>query len=119
MSRNEIRLRRHRMTASGADRFRNYNDVLIRHERDMRIKKIMRAFLMFMVILILVGLIFFLWRIEQGDVPFEKKEPEKTSMRPEAAVMTASGRERPFETGLLSCRFIRSAVYAPDSPSTL
>jgi hypothetical protein len=69
MSRNEIRLRRHRMTASGADRFRNYTDVLNRHERNMRIKKIIRVFMMFMVILILVGLIFVLWRIEQGGSP--------------------------------------------------
>ncbi|HZY79391.1 MAG TPA: hypothetical protein VFE50_07710 [Cyclobacteriaceae bacterium] len=83
------------MTASGADRFRNYNDVLIRHERDMRVKKIMRAFIMFMVILILVGLIFFLWRIEQGDVPFQKKQP------PEKASVT------------------HSSAYSPGSPSTL
>lgn len=70
MSRNEIRLRRQRMT-SGANRFRNYSDVLNRHERDMRIRKIIRAFLMFMLILMLVGLIFFLSRIEEGDIPFE------------------------------------------------
>lgn len=60
------------MTASGADRFRNYSDVLNRHERDMKIKKIFRVFMMFMVILILIALIFVLWRVEQGDVPFEK-----------------------------------------------
>ena len=60
------------MTASGTSRFRNYSDVLQRHERDMRIRKIIRVFLMFMLILILVGLIFFLSRIEEGDVPFEK-----------------------------------------------
>lgn len=68
------------MTASGADRFRNYSDVLQRHERDMRVKKIFRVFMMFMVILILVGIIFFLWRVEQGDVPFEnKKTGQRTS----------------------------------------
>jgi hypothetical protein len=60
------------MTSSGADRFRNYSDVLYRHEREMRIKKIIRVFIMFMVILVLIALIFFLWRVEQGDVPFEK-----------------------------------------------
>ena len=72
MSRNEIRLRRHRMTASGADRFRNYSDVLNRHERDVRVKKIVRVFVMFVLILALIGVIFFLSQIEKGDVPFEK-----------------------------------------------
>lgn len=65
MSRNEIRLRRHRMTASGADRFRNYSDVLHRHERDMRFKKIIRAFIMFLILLALVWLIFLLSQVEE------------------------------------------------------
>ncbi len=72
MSRNEIRLRRHRMTASGADRFRNYSDVLHRHERDMRVKKIIRVFIMFMIVLMLIGLMFFLSRVEEGEIPFDK-----------------------------------------------
>ena len=67
MSRNEIRLRRHRMTASGADRFRNYSDVLSRHERDMKVRKIIRVFLMFMLILALIGMIFFLSQIEEKE----------------------------------------------------
>jgi hypothetical protein len=69
MSRNEIRLRRHRMTATGTDRFRNYSEVLHRHERDMRVKKILRVFMMFVIMLILIGLIFFLSRIEKSDAP--------------------------------------------------
>lgn len=67
------------MTASGANRFRNYSDVLQRHERDMKIKKIVRAFMMFMIILILIGLIFFLSQVEKGDVPFEKKPTGPTA----------------------------------------
>jgi len=77
MSRNEIRLRRHRMTASGTNRFRNYSDVLQRHERDMRVKKIVRVFMMFMAILVLIALIFILWRVEEGEVPFEKDPSAK------------------------------------------
>jgi len=64
------------MTASGADRFRNYSDVLHRHERNVRIKKILRVFVMFVIILILIGLIFVLWRVESGDVPFDKDKPD-------------------------------------------
>lgn len=71
------------MTASGADRFRNYSDVLNRHERDMRIRKIIRVFLMFMLIIILIGVIFFLWRVEEGEVPFDKKTSYEMSSRPE------------------------------------
>lgn len=59
------------MTASGADRFRNYSEVLNRHERDVRARKIVRAFIMFMIVIMLVGLIFFLSQIEKGDTPFE------------------------------------------------
>lgn len=82
------------MTASGADRYRNYSDVLQRHERDMKVKKIFRVFMMFMIILVLIGLIFFLWRVEQGDVPFEKKTSNNRTI-------------------------IHSSMFAPDSPSKL
>ncbi len=67
MGRNEIRLRRHRMTARGIERFRNYNSVLKRHEENQRIKKIMRAFGFFVVILIVIMIISFLSRWEQRD----------------------------------------------------
>jgi hypothetical protein len=86
MSRNEIRLRRHRTTASGADRFRNYSDVLQRHERDKKVRKIIRVFMMFMIILIVIALIFFLWRIESGDLPFEKSTPNAPSTHSSTSV---------------------------------
>ena len=65
MGRNEIRLRRNRMTGKGSDRFRNYGDVLHRHEREMRMKKILRVFTFLLIILILISLIFFIGQIEQ------------------------------------------------------
>lgn len=74
MSRNEIRLRRQRLTASGTDRFRNYSEVLNRHERDRRIRMIIRIFLTFMTILVLVGIIFVLSRVEKWDIPWEKNK---------------------------------------------
>ncbi len=64
MGRNEIRLRRQRMTARGIERFRNYNSVLKRHEESQRIKKVMRVFGFFVVILIVIMLIIFLSRWE-------------------------------------------------------
>ncbi len=69
MSRNEIRLRRHKMTSHGADRFRNYGAVLQQHEREMRMKKIMRAFTYFLIILIIFLLLVIVYRIEKRVAP--------------------------------------------------
>ncbi|MBX2943263.1 MAG: hypothetical protein KF860_13050 [Cyclobacteriaceae bacterium] len=65
MGRNEIRLRRQRMTARGSERFRNYNSVLKRHEENKRIKKVARVFGFFVVILIVIMLIILLSRWEE------------------------------------------------------
>ena len=74
MGRNEIRLRRQRMTARGIERFRNYNSVLKRHEESQRIKKVMRVFGFFVVILIVIMLIIFLSRWE------DRAKQEKTNV---------------------------------------
>ena len=65
MSKNEIRLRRQKLTARGADRFRNYGAVLQRHQEEKRMKKILRAFSYFLIILILLVLIVIVVRIER------------------------------------------------------
>jgi cell division septal protein FtsQ len=62
MSRNEIRLRRNRMSGQ---RFRNFGEVMERHEKYARLKKILRVFTMLMVILILVALIFYIMQVEK------------------------------------------------------
>lgn len=54
MGKHEIRLRRQRITARGSDRFRNYNTILKRHEQDQRVRKIVRIFVFFAIVLILV-----------------------------------------------------------------
>jgi hypothetical protein len=71
MSRNEIRLRR---AARGADRFRNYGAVLQRHERDTRLKQIIRVFTLFAIVLVLVMLIIIVTRIEKRT-----QSPQPTS----------------------------------------
>lgn len=65
MSRHEIRLRRQKFTARGTDRFRNYGDLLERHEKEMRLKKILRVFALFFIILILIVLIVIVVRVEK------------------------------------------------------
>lgn len=65
MSRNEIRIRRQRASATGAERFRNYSAILSRHQRDMRMKRLMRFLwisivAIVMILIILVGIYLFL-----------------------------------------------------------
>lgn len=62
MSRNEIRLRRSRLTGQ---RFRNFGAVMERHEKEARLKKLVRVFTLLLVILILIALIFYVSQIEQ------------------------------------------------------
>lgn len=82
MGRNEIRLRRQRMTARGIERFRNYNSILKRHEENQRIKKVIKVFGFFVVLLIVIMIIIFLSRWEQrvqSEKKINKTEIIKTS----------------------------------------
>jgi len=62
MSRNEIKIRRQRASATGADRFRNYSAILSRHRRDMRKKRLVRFLwisivaIVMILIIILIGM---------------------------------------------------------------
>lgn len=64
MSKHEIRLRKQKFTARGSERFRNYGAVLQRHEKEMRIRKIVRVFSFLFIILIVVMLIIILVNVE-------------------------------------------------------
>jgi hypothetical protein len=61
MGRNEIRLRRQRMSSGRIAQHRNYGDIMARHERDVKIKRTTRIFIYFTLIAVLV-LIFFMFR---------------------------------------------------------
>jgi hypothetical protein len=77
MGKHDIRLRRQRLTARGADRFRNFGAVVQRHEQEVRIKKLVRVFSFFAVILVIVMLIIIVTRIEKRQS--EKKIVPQTS----------------------------------------
>ena len=77
MGRNEIRLRRSRLTGRGSERFRNYGAVMEQHEKEMRLKKILRVFTMFLVILILIALIFFITQVEHKATEKKSFQTEK------------------------------------------
>jgi hypothetical protein len=74
MSKHEIRLRKQRMPARTADRFRNFGIVMNRHEQHTRIKKIIRMFTLFAAILILVMLLVMTFAIV---IRIKEKQPEK------------------------------------------
>jgi t-SNARE complex subunit (syntaxin) len=65
------------MTARGTERFRNYNSVLKRHEENRRIKKVIRVFGFFAIILIVIMLIVFLSRWEER---VQEKNKDNTSV---------------------------------------
>lgn len=75
MSKNEIRLRRQKLTGRGSERFRNYGAVLQRHEEELRLKKIIRVFTYFLVILIVLVLLVIVARVEKKSEP--KPSPEQ------------------------------------------
>ena len=90
MSRNEIKIRRQRASATGAERFRNYSAILSRHQRDMRMKRLVRFLwisivAIVMILIILIGIYLLLGTTKAKD----------------------------------STSAIRSSVYAQDSPLKL
>lgn len=71
MSRNDIRLRRKRFTATGAERFRNYGAVLQRHEREQKLKRTTRVFTYFL----LIALVILIWFVVDRWVNKPTNEP--------------------------------------------
>ena len=65
MGKNEIRLRRARLSGKGSERFRNYGAVLHQHEKEVRLKKIIKVFTFLLIILMLIALIFIVNQLEQ------------------------------------------------------
>lgn len=50
MGKNEIRLRRQRMSAGNIARHRNYGELMERHERDQKWKRMFRLFIYFLIV---------------------------------------------------------------------
>ncbi|MCX7638071.1 MAG: hypothetical protein N2044_09540 [Cyclobacteriaceae bacterium] len=65
MGRNEIRLRRERMSAGRIARHRNYSELMRIYDRDMRLKRVLRAFTYFLIILFLLIILLIIWRWEK------------------------------------------------------
>lgn len=50
MGRNEIRLRRQSVSSGRIAQHRNYGELMARHEKEVRIKRIIRMFMYFLII---------------------------------------------------------------------
>ncbi len=67
-------MRRQRLTARGTERFKNYSAVLKQHEEEKRMKKIVRVFVFFLLI---VGIILLIVMVNR----WEKKAERKAEVR--------------------------------------
>lgn len=65
MGRNEIRLRRQKMSSGRIAQHRNYGEIMARHERDIRIRRTVRVFVYFLIIAFLLVLFIIVKRWEQ------------------------------------------------------
>ncbi len=74
MGKHEIRLRRQRITARGSERFRNYETIVKRHEQDQRAKKIVRLFVFFAIVLILILVFIVIDRWEEKQLKLKKNK---------------------------------------------
>src|SRR5688572_22108088 len=91
MGRNEIRLRRQRMSSGRIAQHRNYGDIMARHERDIKLKRISRIFIYFLIIAILVLLFLFVRKWEKTTEPKAKRSTAIVQMAP-----GTSASERPM-----------------------
>lgn len=65
MGRNEIRLRRNMMSSGRIARHRNYSELMRIHQRDTKLKRVLRVFLYFLIVLFLIILLVIVIRWEQ------------------------------------------------------
>jgi large-conductance mechanosensitive channel len=74
MGRNEIRLRRQSMSSGRIAQHRNYGELMARHEKEIRIKRIIRLFIYFLIIAFMIVVFFMVSRIQEKEKPSRKTE---------------------------------------------
>lgn len=67
MARNDIRLRRQRMTSGNIARHRNYGDLMERHARDQKWKRMFKVFIYFLIAAFLTIVLVIVLRWEQRN----------------------------------------------------
>lgn len=79
MGRNEIRLRRQMMSAGRIAQHRNYGELMARHEREVKLKRITKIFVYFLIIAFLVIIFIMVARWEKRENLNEQNQ-QTTSM---------------------------------------
>ncbi|MCE2733044.1 MAG: hypothetical protein ACK5WV_13830 [Chryseotalea sp.] len=79
MARNDIRLRRNRMQAGNIARHRNYGELLQRHEREQKFRRIFKLFGYFLVVAFLIILFVIVVRWEQRKKEKQNKLQKQTT----------------------------------------
>ncbi len=67
MGRNEIRLRRNKISSRRIDHYRNYGELMSRHEQNQKIKRLTKVFIYFLLILFLGIILFLVFRWEKKN----------------------------------------------------
>lgn len=75
MGRNEIRLRRNIMSSGRIAQHRNYGELMARHEKEVRIKRVFRVFMYFLIILFMIILFLIVKQLQQKQNPVKSGKP--------------------------------------------
>jgi len=67
MGRNEIRLRRQMMNAGRIAQHRNYGELMARHEREVKVRRIIKVFIYFLIIAFLLILFLIVTHVEKRE----------------------------------------------------
>lgn len=78
MGRNEIKLRRTRMTEGHIARHRNYGLLMKRHHRDLRIRRL-TIVLIYVLIIIAITALFIVMRREEQQRKMQENRPRETA----------------------------------------
>ena len=84
MGRHEIRLRRQKMTSRRIESHKNYYEVLKRHERSIKTRKMVRLVLLLLAFILLISMVYFTAKLisPQNDDPSENEQVSITISRP-------------------------------------
>jgi hypothetical protein len=69
MGRNEIRLRRQKISSGRIAQHRNYGELMAIHERDKKIRRVTRVFIYFLIVSVMLFFFFMVrrWEIKKND----------------------------------------------------
>lgn len=82
MGRNDIRLRRNKISSRRIDHYRNYGELMSRHEQNQKIKRLTKVFVYFLLILFLGIILFLVFRWER------KNDAKKNTVHTEITVVS-------------------------------